>query len=171
MRWQRARPRPVPRALVEKKGEKSCAWCSSGMPGPVSSISTERKRPRPERRRMWKRASSRVESSSSPVPPSASRAFFTRFKKTCVSCARSPRTGGRLGSKALRSATPPQPVEALHLADDDVGAAHQLGVAERAAQQLRGALDAAERVLDLVRQAAGDRAERGEAVGAPGGGL
>src|SRR2546426_5257742 len=41
----------------------------------------------------------------------------------------------------------------------------------RAAQQLRGTLDAAERVLDLVRQAARHRAERGEAVGAPGGGL
>ena len=37
MRWQTARPRPVPRALVVKKGVKSCCWSASGTPGPLSS--------------------------------------------------------------------------------------------------------------------------------------
>src|SRR5581483_11963563 len=59
-------------------------------------------------------------------------------------------------------------VEALDLADDDVGAVHEVRIAERAAEELCGALDAAERVLDLVCEAAGDRAERAEPVGPAG---
>src|SRR5579871_331932 len=55
-------------------------------------------------------------------------------------------------------------VEALDLADDDVGAADLLGVGQLRAQELSGALDAAERVADLVRQPLGDRAERRETV-------
>src|SRR5205814_6161152 len=42
----------------------------------------------------------------------------------------------------------------------------ELGIGEGSAEELGGALDPAEGVPDLVREAARDRAERGETVGA-----
>src|SRR5262249_27318215 len=50
----------------------------------------------------------RVETVSSPCPSRDSTAFRTRLRNTCVSCARSPRTSGRLGSNSVRSTICPQ---------------------------------------------------------------
>ena len=58
-----------------------------------------------------------------------------------------------------------QAVEPLHLADDDLRAADEIGIRDGAPQELCRTLDPTEGVLDLVREAEGDGAERREAVG------
>src|SRR5215468_3377683 len=58
-----------------------------------------------------------------------------------------------------------EPVEPVDLTDDDVGGLHLRGVAKPGAEQLRGTLDAAQRVPDLVRQPESHGAHRGEPVG------
>src|SRR5262245_47116050 len=64
-----------------------------------------------------------------------------------------------------------EPVEALHLADDDVGAVANLGIGNGAPDELRRPLDAAERIADLVGEPARHRAEGGETLGALAGGI
>src|SRR5262249_19007614 len=60
-------------------------------------------------------------------------------------------------------------VQPVDLADDHVGGLDLGRVAQVRAQELGGALDATERVADLVREAEGDGAQRRQVVGAPGG--
>src|SRR5262245_7558202 len=64
-----------------------------------------------------------------------------------------------------------QAVEAVDLADDHVGRLDLAGVREGRAQELCRALDAAQRVADLVCQAERHRAHGGQAIGAPRGGV
>src|SRR5437867_6613161 len=71
---QIASPRPDPRSFVVMNGSKMFARSSSGMPGPVSSISTTVRPSRRARRTVS-------------VPPGsmASSALMRRFKKSCSS--------------------------------------------------------------------------------------
>jgi hypothetical protein len=79
-------------------------------------------------------------------------------------------TGGSRG-RDPRSAADRRARRALDLADDEVGAAPLLRIGEAGAQELRRALDAAERIPDLVREAGRDVREARQALGVPVGAL
>ncbi len=92
MPWQIDRPRPVPSpsALVVKKGSKTRACSSSGMPGPSSVISTAM--PSSQVRACTRTVPPR------PVPAIACAALLMTLRKTCWSWLGLPSTGGRPSS-------------------------------------------------------------------------
>ncbi len=94
MRREMSRPRPVPTptSLVVKNGSKARACRCSGIPGPVSAISTT----------THPRSSTLVVSRRVPVRPMASRALAMRFVQTWLS---SPGMASMRGSSGSKSRT------------------------------------------------------------------